>query len=80
MGAVGPGAESAGRASLGERIGDMVAVRSDDVHGRVIVDVDEVPRPRGEAAAAMNSFSELAAHCLAAQGVLYDTALRVLSS
>jgi hypothetical protein len=54
----------------------LVAVRSNDVHGRVIVDVDWVPTPGGEAAVAMDSFSELAPHCPGAQGVLYDTALR----
>jgi hypothetical protein len=54
----------------------LVAVRSDDVHGRVIVDIDWVQTPGGEAAAAMDSFSALAPHCPGAQGVLYDTALR----
>ena len=54
----------------------LVAVRSNDVHGRVIVDVDWVPTPGGEAAAAMDCFSALAPHCPGAQGVLYDTALR----
>ena len=54
----------------------LVAVRSNDVHGRVIVDVDWVPTPGGEAAAAMDCFSALVPHCPGAQGVLYDTALR----
>lgn len=54
----------------------IVAVRSNDVHGRVIVDVDWVAKPGGEAAVAMDSFSDLAPHCPGAQGVLYDTALR----
>lgn len=54
----------------------LVAVRSPDVHGRVIVDVDWVAKPGGEAAVAMNSFVALAPYCRGAQGVLYDTALR----
>jgi hypothetical protein len=52
----------------------LVAVRPNDVHGRVIVDVDCVPTPGGEAAAAMDSFNELAPHCPGARGVVYDTA------
>jgi hypothetical protein len=54
----------------------LVAVRSNEVHGRVIVDVNWVPKSGGEAAVAMDSFSELAPHCRGAQGALYDTALR----
>jgi len=54
----------------------LVAVRSNEIHGRMIVDVDWVPSPGGEAAVAMDAFVELAPHCPGAQGVLYDTALR----
>ena len=54
----------------------IVAVRSSDVHGRVILDVDWVPSPGGETATAMASFKSLAPQCPGAQGVLYDTALR----
>ena len=54
----------------------LVAARSNDVHGRVIVDVDWVPTPGGEANVAMDAFAALAPHCPGAQGVLYDTALR----
>ena len=54
----------------------LVAVRSNELHGRMIVDVDWVPSPGGEAAVAMDAFVELAPHCPGAQGVLYDTALR----
>ena len=54
----------------------IAAVRTDDVHGRMIVDVDWVPEPGGEAATAMETFVALAPHCPGAQGVVYDTALR----
>jgi hypothetical protein len=54
----------------------LVAARTNDIHGRVIVDVDWVPKPGGEAAVAMDSFTALAPQCSGVQGVLYDTALR----
>ncbi len=54
----------------------IVAVRSEEVHGRVILDVDWVPSPGGEAATAMECFRDVATRCPGAQGVLYDTALR----
>lgn len=54
----------------------IVAVRSEDVHGRMILDVDWVAAPGGEAAVAMESFKTLATLCRGAQGVIYDTALR----
>ncbi len=54
----------------------IVAVRTTDIHGRVILDVDWVPTPGGEAATAMGSFAQLAPQCAGAQGVIYDTALR----
>ena len=54
----------------------MVAVRSPAVHGRVILDVDWVPSPGGEAATAMDCFARLAPLCPGVQGVIYDTALR----
>jgi len=54
----------------------IVAVRSTDIHGRVILDVDWVPSPGREAATAMDCFRQLAPHCSGAQGVIYDTALR----
>jgi hypothetical protein len=54
----------------------IVAVRSTDVHGRVILDVEWVPSPGGEAASAMDSITNLAPMCPGAQGVIYDTALR----
>jgi hypothetical protein len=54
----------------------IVAVRSEAVHGRVILDTDWVPSPGGEAATALDAFRNLAPLCPGAQGVIYDTALR----
>ena len=54
----------------------MVAVRTADVHGRIILDVDWVRSPGGEAATAMDSFRTLVPAIPGAQGVIYDTALR----
>ncbi|MEQ8719328.1 MAG: hypothetical protein RIE08_17100 [Acidimicrobiales bacterium] len=54
----------------------MVAARTTDVRGRIILDVDWVPQPGGEAAAAMGCFERLVPLCPGAQGVIYDTALR----
>jgi hypothetical protein len=54
----------------------IVAVRTTDVHGRVILDADWVPTAGGEAATAMGCFKQLAPQCPGAQGVIYDTALR----
>jgi hypothetical protein len=54
----------------------LVAARTDDHHGRVILDTNWVPTPGGEAAAAMDCFTRLAPIARGTQGVLYDTALR----
>ena len=54
----------------------IVAVRSEAVHGRMILDTDWVPSPGGEASTAMDAFRALAPLCPGAQGVIYDTALR----
>jgi len=54
----------------------VMAARSNDVHGRVILDVDWVPAPGGEAAVAIDSVAALAPLCPGAQGVIYDTAFR----
>ncbi|MGI8661934.1 MAG: hypothetical protein ACR2LQ_01830 [Acidimicrobiales bacterium] len=54
----------------------LAAVRSPEIHGRVILDVEWVPSPGGEAAHAMNTFERLAPLAPGAQGVIYDTALR----
>lgn len=53
-----------------------IAVRSEDVHGRIILDVDWVPNPGSEAHVAVDAFAALAPLCPGAQGVIYDTALR----
>jgi hypothetical protein len=54
----------------------LVAVRSTDHRGRIIVDTEWVPTPGGEAATAMDCFARLAPLAPGAQGVIYDTALR----
>lgn len=54
----------------------IVAARSDRVHGRIILDVDWVPTPGGEAKTAMGCFDRLRPHLPGCQGVIYDTALR----
>lgn len=54
----------------------LMAVRSNQVHGRVIVDVDWVPAPGAEAATAIDSVAALTPLCPGAQGVIYDTAFR----
>lgn len=54
----------------------LVACRSSDVHGRIILDVNWVPQPGSEAGVAVDSFTQIAPHCTGAQGVIYDTALR----
>lgn len=54
----------------------LTAVRSLDVHGRIILDVEWVPKPGGEAASAVDTFTRLAPLVPGAQGVIYDTALR----
>jgi hypothetical protein len=54
----------------------LVAVRSENVHGRIILDTAWVPNPGGEAATAIDSFTQLAPLCPGALGVIYDTALR----
>ncbi len=54
----------------------LVAARTDDTHGRVILDVNWVPRPGGEAGTAMGCFEKVAPLLPGAQGVIYDTALR----
>lgn len=54
----------------------MVAVRSVDERGRMILDFDWVPKPGGEANIAMDCFGRVAPLVPGAQGVIYDTALR----
>jgi hypothetical protein len=54
----------------------LVAARTPDVHGRIILDVEWVPTAGAEARTAMDCFTRLAPHVDGAQGVIYDTALR----
>jgi hypothetical protein len=54
----------------------LVAARTPDPHGRIILDVDWVPKAGGEARTAMGCFTRLAPLVEGAQGVIYDTALR----
>jgi hypothetical protein len=67
--------EGDGEAAWGTKF-VMVAVRGEDTHARVILDVERVPEPGGEAAVAMKCFRRLAPLVPGAQGVIYDTALR----
>jgi len=54
----------------------LVAARTTDVHGRIILDVAWVPTAGAEARTAMKCFTRLAPHIDGAQGIIYDTALR----
>jgi hypothetical protein len=54
----------------------LVAARTADVHGRIILDVEWVPTAGAEARTAMSCFTRLASRVEGAQGVIYDTALR----
>lgn len=54
----------------------MVAVRSGEERGRMILDLDWVPKPGAEASVAMDCFTRVAPLVPGAQGVIYDTALR----
>src|SRR5712691_5299895 len=54
----------------------LVAARSEEERGRVILDLEWVPEPGGEAAVAVSCFRRLAPLVPGAQGVIYDTALR----
>jgi hypothetical protein len=54
----------------------IVAARSEHLRGRMILDLEHVAKPGGEASAAMASFTRTAALTPGAQGIVYDTALR----
>ena len=54
----------------------IVAARSAEARGRIILDMDWVPGKQAEAAAAMQCFARLRPLVPGAQGVIYDTALR----
>jgi hypothetical protein len=67
--------EGDGEAAWGAKF-VLVAARNTDPHGRVIVDIEWVPKPGGEAATAMECFARVAPLVPGAHGVVYDTALR----
>jgi hypothetical protein len=54
----------------------LVAARSADEHGRIILDLDWVPNPGGETDVAMRCFRRLIPLLPGAQAIVYDTALR----
>jgi hypothetical protein len=54
----------------------MVAARSEEIRGRMILDLEWVPDKGGEARVAMSCFKRLHPLLPGAQGVIYDTALR----
>ena len=54
----------------------ITAVRSEDRHGRVILDTRWCPQVGGEAKTAMGAMRDIAPHTPGAQGVIYDTAFR----
>lgn len=54
----------------------IVAARTQDERGRIILDVEWARKKGGEAAVAMECFDRLASLVPGAQGVIYDTALR----
>jgi hypothetical protein len=54
----------------------MVAARSEEIRGRIILDVEWVADKGGEAKVAMGCFKRLHPLVPGAQGVIYDTALR----
>ncbi len=52
----------------------LVAVRSEHEHGRILLDVEWVATPGGEAATALDCFTRLTPLVPGAQGVIYDGA------
>jgi hypothetical protein len=54
----------------------MVAVRTNDERGRIILDLEWVPRSGAEAETAMRCFRRITPLVPGAPGVIYDTALR----
>ena len=67
--------EGDGEAAWGTKF-VLVAARTEDERGRIVLDTEWVPRPGGEAEVAMECFSRLASLVEGAQGIVYDTALR----
>jgi len=67
--------EGDGEAAWGTKF-VLVAARTEDERGRLVLDIDWVPKPGGEAAVAMECFTRLAPLVEGAQRIVYDTALR----
>jgi hypothetical protein len=67
--------EGDGEAAWGTKF-VLVAARSSDPHGRIILDIEWAPKPGAEAATAMKCFTRVAPLVPGAHGVIYDTALR----
>jgi hypothetical protein len=67
--------EGDGEAAWGTKF-VLVAARTEDERGRIVLDIGWVPKPGGEAAVAMECFTRLAPLVEGAQGIVYDTALR----
>jgi hypothetical protein len=67
--------EGGGTAAFGTKF-VLVAARSAETRGRIILDVEWVPSKQQEAAVAMRCFARLRPLLPGAQGVIYDTALR----
>jgi hypothetical protein len=67
--------EGDGEAAWGTKF-VLVAARTTDPHGRIILDIEWAPKAGSEAATAMDCFTRLAPLLPGAHGVIYDTALR----
>jgi hypothetical protein len=67
--------EGGGTAAFGTKF-VLVAARSAETRGRIILDMEWVPVKQQEAAVAMRCFARLRPLVPGAQGVIYDTALR----
>ena len=67
--------EGTGEAAWGTKF-VIVAARGTDERARMILDIQWVAKPGGEASAAMDCFARLAPLLPGAHGVIYDTALR----
>src|SRR5260370_6452474 len=67
--------EGTGESAYGTKF-VMVAARSEDIRGRMSLDMEWVPDKGGEAKVAMGCFRRLHPLVPGAQGVIYDTALR----
>ena len=67
--------EGTGETAYGTRL-VIVAARSEEARGRIILDAEWVPEAGGEAKVAIACFARLGPLVPGAQGVVYNTALR----